>query len=213
MHETANLQMLNCGPSNEELRANNKAFILSKVNISYYRSLYAFDVIKVQTWACESRGVSFYRCSRVWRGEELVAEMLAVFALVDTQTKKLCRVSDVAFGFDTEPDMIELDVPARFKIPPETDLGLRGEFTVMYSDTDANMHMNNTNYLDVICNHLPDTANERIVSAVISYNNEAPLGSTVKVYRGKDDDTYYFRTVREDGLTNSEALIITDKII
>lgn len=212
MHETSNLQMQEYGPSNDELRADNKAFILSKINLSFYSELHAFDRIKVETWAVESRGVSFYRCSRVFRNDDLVAEMVGVFALVDISSKKFCKVSDVEFGFTSEPNMLELDLPARFKIPESVDLGLIGEYNVNYSDTDVNMHMNNTNYLDVFCDHLPDTKNNRVITAIINYQSEAPLGATVKVYRGEDEDGYYFRTVRDDGNVNSEALIMTDRI-
>ena len=213
MHETANLQMKKYGPSNEQLRAENKAFILSKINLSFYRALHSHDIINVETWAVDSKGASFYRCSRVYRENDLIAEMVAVFALVDIKEKRLCRVSDVEFGFDSEPTMLELDLPARFKIPEETDLRLIGEYTVNYSDTDLNMHMNNTNYLDVYCDYLPDNKSSRVITAVISYQAEAPLGASVKIYRGRDDDgVYYFRTIRDDGSVNSESLIMTDRI-
>ena len=121
-------------------------------------------------------------------------------------------MSDVEFGFDSEPTMLELDLPARFKIPEETDLRLIGEYTVNYSDTDLNMHMNNTNYLDVYCDYLPNNKSSRVITAVISYQAEAPLGASVKIYRGRDDDgVYYFRTIRDDGSVNSESLIMTDR--
>ncbi len=213
MHETANLQMKKFGPSNDELRAMNKAFILNKINLSFYKSLKSFDVIRVETWAYESKGVSFYRCSRVFTGQDLAAEMVAVFALVDIKEKRLCRVEDIAFGFDTEPLMLELDLPSRFRIPEGTDMRLLGEYNVNYSDTDVNMHMNNTNYLDLFCDFLPDNKYERVICAVINYQSEAPLGCTLKVYRGQsDENSFYFRTVRNDGKINSESFIITDKI-
>lgn len=212
MHETSNLQLKEYGPSNDDLRKDGKAFILSKINLSFYKALRAFDNISVETWACESKGVSFYRCTRVLMGDDLVAEMVGVFALVDIENKSFCRVSDIKFGFEEEPTMLELDLPARFKIPSEVDLALQGEYTVSYSDTDENMHMNNTNYLDLFCNFLPDNKNNRVITAVINYQAEAPIGETVKIYRGEDDDVYYFRTVREDGLVNSESRIMVDLI-
>jgi len=212
MHETANLQMQHCGPSNDELRKQGKAFILSKINMSIYEQLHAFDSIKVETWAAESRGVSFYRCSRVFRGDELVAEMVGVFALVDIENKTFCRVNDVKFGFDTEDMMLELDMPSRIRIPDGLDLTLRGEHTVTYSQTDVNMHLNNTNYLDMFCDYLPNIKNKRVITVSINYSAEAPLGETLKVYCGEDDGTYYFRTVREDGKTNAEAIIIAEYI-
>ena len=202
----------NTARQTRRLRADGKAFILSKINLSFYRPLRAFDEIRVETWACESRGVSFYRCTRVLKDDELVAEMVGVFALVDIENKSFCRVSDVKFGFDEEPTMLELDLPARFKIPNEVDLALQGEYTVSYSDTEENMHMNNTNYLDLFCNFLPDNKNSRVITAVINYQAEAPIGQTVKIYRGEDDDVYYFRTLREDGMVNSESRIMVDRI-
>ena len=138
--------------------------------------------------------------------------MVGVFALVDISSKKFCKVSDVEFGFTSEPNMLELDLPARFKIPESVDLGLIGEYNVNYSDTDVNMHMNNTNYLDLFCNFLPDNRNNRVITAVINYQSEAPLKETVKIYRGEDDDVFYFRTVRENGAINSESLIMVDRI-
>ncbi len=213
MHETSNLQLKTYGPSNEDLRKDNKAFILSKINLSFYSPLHAFDKIKVETWAVESKGVSFYRCSRIFRNSDLIAEMVAVFALIDTKEGKLIKVNDVEFGFDAIPEMLELDLPARFRIPEETDMRLIGEHTVNYSDTDMNMHMNNTNYLDVFCDYLPNNKYNRVITAVINYQAEAPLGSTIKVYRGQDDDgAFYFRTVRDDGKVNSESHIMTDRI-
>ena len=107
--------------------------------------------------------------------------------------------------------MLELDLPARFKVPAGVDLGLIGEYSVNYSQTDVNMHMNNANYLDVFCDYLPNNKNDRVVTATINYQAEAPIGDTVKIYRGEDDGAYYFRTVRSDGSVNAESLIITDK--
>ena len=46
----------------------------------------------------------------------------------------------------------------------------------------------------------------------ISFQNEAPLGEVLKVYRAVEDDTYYVRTIREDGKINSEAEVIVEKI-
>jgi acyl-ACP thioesterase len=213
MHETANLQLKKYGPSNDELRQENKAFILSKINLSFYSTLQSFDIIRVETWAAESKGVSFYRCSRVFKGQDLIAEMVAVFALVNTKEGRLCKVSDITFGFETESAMLELDLPARFRIPEDTDMRLLGEYTVRYSDTDMNMHMNNANYLDVFCDYLPNNRHNRIITAVINYQAEAPLDCTVKIYRGHDDDgAYYFRTVRDDGKVNTESFIMTDRI-
>ena len=84
--------------------------------------------------------------------------------------------------------------------------------TVSYSCLDRNGHMNNTRYLDLLCDHIPDFRSRMVTSIGIKFKAEAPLGETIKLYRAKMGDTYYFRTIRSDGQINIEAEIET-KII
>ena len=49
--------------------------------------------------------------------------------------------------------------------------------------------------------------NKRVAEITINYSSEAPEGDTLTVYRGEANGYYYFRTVRSDGKTNSEAEI------
>ena len=83
-----------------------------------------------------------------------------------------------------------------------------GTYTVNYGDLDQNCHMNNTRYPDMYSNFLP-LDGMRIKSISINYKNEARRGERLRVERadGADGKTYYFRTVRTDGLVNSEAEI------
>jgi acyl-ACP thioesterase len=81
-----------------------------------------------------------------------------------------------------------------------------GNYTVYYSDTDQNRHMNNTRYPDMYSNFLP-LDGKRIRSMSIAYMNEAPLGEVLSVEMAENDGFYYFRTVRSDGKINSEAQI------
>lgn len=210
MQEAANLQLFTYGPSYEDLHKSGKAFILSRINMSIYSPLHAYDNIKAETWGCESKGVSFTRCGRIYKGDSLVSELISVWALVDTESGKFCRVSDVKFGFECDGEVIDLDTPTRIKIPEEVNMGLVGEYNVRYSDCDINYHMNNTNYLDMYSNFLPPKDRQKIANISVSYQSEAKIDSVLKVYRGEYDGTYYFRTTTFDGKINSEAVITTD---
>ena len=66
--------------------------------------------------------------------------------------------------------------------------------------------MNNTRYPDIYATFMPMDG-MRIAEITINYANEAPEGDILTVYRGKANGYYYFRTVRTDGKTNSEAEI------
>jgi acyl-ACP thioesterase len=88
-----------------------------------------------------------------------------------------------------------------------------GTYTVNYGDLDQNCHMNNTRYPDMYSNFLP-LDGMRIKSISINYKNEARRGERLRVERadGADGKTYYFRTLRTDGLVNTEAEIELEEI-
>lgn len=204
MQETANMQMKHEGPSNEELREMDMAFLLSRINVSMYNPLFAGDEIEVTSWGCESHGVSFNRCYRIERGNDIIAEAASVWGLIGISDHRIVRVGAVEmhFGID-EP--LEIDAP-RVRIPRGLQLSLVGERQIVYSDIDANHHMNNTNYPDMFCDFIPDMEGRRVTDMAISYIHEAPLGELLKVYTAYSDGVYYFRTVRSsDGQVNAEA--------
>jgi acyl-ACP thioesterase len=87
-----------------------------------------------------------------------------------------------------------------------------GTYTVNYGDLDQNCHMNNTRYPDMYSNFLP-LDNRRIKTISINYLNEAKRGEKLRVERadGIDGNTFYIRTLCENGKVNSEAeILLTD---
>ncbi len=210
LEETANLQMKSMGPSNEQLRADGKAFILSRLAVSIYKPLHAYDEIVGESWGCDSKGVSYYRCGRLLHEGNIAAEMVSVWALLDIESRRLCRVGEVPMGFDTDP-MLELDLPHHIRIPKDLPLSLMGERTVSYSDLDINQHMNNTVYADVLCDFVPHMCDKRVIGLSLHFVNEAKLGETIKVYCGESDESLFFRTVKEDGSVGIEAEMLLEQ--
>lgn len=210
MQEAASNCMFEDKPSYDELLERGYSFVLSRISVSVYSDIHANDEIEVETWACESQRYSFPRCYKVTRDGMTVAEACAVWALIDVQKNKLVRASDIELGYRTD-EPLELDITAKIHIP-EDRLSLVGERAVCYSDVDRNGHMNNTVYADMLCDFVFTHSFGRVSSMCISFLNEAPFGETLKVYKAADDDTFFIRTVREDGKTNIEAEIIIEKI-
>lgn len=209
MQETANLQLRSLGPTAEELTALDRAFILSRLNMSIYGEIYAYENITVSSWACESRGVSFNRAYQIRRGDELIAEAVSVWGLIGISDRHIYRVEDAELGFDVD-DPLELDAPRRVHIPKDMNLSLVGEKTVVYGDIDANRHMNNTNYPDMLCDFLPDVLQTRVTGFVLSYLHEGTFGHTLRVLRTETEGGYLFRTVDADGTVCLEAYVRTE---
>ncbi len=206
MQESANAQCYRMGPSLESLREEEGlAFLLSRFSAGFYETVRPYEKLTAETWGVESRGFSFHRCYRVFRGETVIAEATAIWALVQIETRRPVRVSEYKPNFDYD-EMLTLDTPPRIVFPAANPLKLMGEHTVSYGETDQNMHMNNTRYSDMLCDTL-DLRGKRIYRMSLNFLNEARLGETVNIYATHHGEHDFFRTVRADGKTNVEAQI------
>ena len=203
----AQSQLTAGGMSYDELRSRSRAFILSRIRLEVARPLRAYAPLTAVSYPSDSRGYSFFRCYELFSDGEAVARAISVWALIDTDTRSLVRVNDFDLGLKTLPPL-DLSL-SHFHLP--SDLADVGGYGVHYGDADQNMHMNNTKYPDMYSNFLP-LGGKMIKSITINYLNEAALGEKLRVCRALNDGKYYFRTVRSDGKTNSEAEIVLSDI-
>ena len=198
----AQCQLTESGMSYDNLKSQNRAFILSRVKLEVLKSLKAHTPITAITYPCESRGYSFLRCYALECEGELVARAISVWALIDTESRALIKVRDFELGLETLPQNGLILSPMNL---PSAMLDIGG-YGVHYGDVDQNRHMNNTKYPDMYSNFLP-LENKMIRSITINYSSEAQIGDKLRVQRGEDGGIFYFRTIRSDGKVNSEAQI------
>lgn len=212
MQETANHQLAAFGMTLDELRDTHAlAFLLSRITLRIYLPLYANDEITVQTWVCESRGLSFVRCFRILRGDEIIAEAYSIWALLNLNEKKLMPVS--AFPYEIEADpALEGEVAARVRIPSLSLMECVGDRKIVYSDIDYNGHMNNTHYPNMLCDFTPDICEKRITGMTLSFVREAAFGHTLQIFRGESEGGYFFRTVNEEGVVCLEAQVLCEPL-
>ena len=210
MQETANLHLRSCGMSLDDLRDQKKlAFILSRIAIRIYDPMYAYEEIDVETWVCESRGMSFHRCFRILRQDTVIAEAFSVWALLDLGEKKL--LPSTAFPYQIEPELpLGQEMAVRVRLPAMSLMEYVGDRKIVYSDIDYNGHMNNTHYPDMLCDFTPDIHRKRVIGLTLSFLHEAAYENTLKVYRDAREGGYYFRTVNGEGTTCLEASLVTE---
>ena len=203
----AQSQLTDNGLSYDELKNRKRAFILSKIKMEFTETVRAYEKLTALTFPCESRGYSFLRCYALEKDGKTIGRAVSVWALIDTDTRSLVKVSDFELGLETYSP---LDITLT-RIAHPTELITVGTYKVEYGMVDQNRHMNNTCYPDMYSSFLP-LENKRIDSISISYLAEAPKGDTLTVQRGVLGDTFYFRTIRSDGKINSEAEIQLSEI-
>ncbi len=201
-------QMIKYPPSNDDLRKEGKGFLLSRAVIEIKKELRDGDTCEGYTFAAaNSRGLSFNRCYQLVKDGEVVANIFTVWALLDFEEKKLLRVEENT-GIGGEPEeALTMDIPLRVRMPRAEEHTEVAKRRVVYSDTDLNGHMNNTKYLNMLCDFVDGIEKRHLRGINISYVTEAPFGEELTVYRKDDGDVCYFKTVRSDGKINCEAVL------
>lgn len=213
MQETANHQLRDEKPSYYELFDMGLAFVLSRINIKIHKPLYRYDTFESSSWHCQSKGVTFQRCYELTKDGEVYAQANSAWGLVNIEDKSIKKVDEIDLDKYTKDEAYEPINKLRFKIPNDANLQLVGKKTVMYSEIDVNMHMNNRHYPYMICNYLPDVQNLFVTEMGISFLSEAPYGCELEVWRSDlCDGYYYFRTIN-DGKVNIEAKVKVEPFV
>ena len=208
MQEAAHGQFDEAGNNIKTMRTEkNLGLWVTRIAISVYDKIGEDDVVCARSSPThDSRGLMFNRCYQLVRGDEVVAEAISVWTLLDTKEMKPIRFSDTDFGMPFE-DPLEISAPARFPFPRDMELVEAGHHKVRYSDIDYNQHLTNTRYPNLICDMLPSLEGKRVSEFSISFVNQAETGEDLAFLVGEADGAYYVRSLRSDGKVNVEARV------
>lgn len=192
MQDAGNMQMSTERPSYDEVFESGKAIMLNRLDMNVLEEIHLDEVLTAASWPCPSRRATFLRCYGMWRGEgadrKLVAEISSQWSLVSIEDRRILSIDQVDFSNFTYGDY-QAAAPGKFKISPDTEEGMELVLKrkVGYSDADCNGHMNNTYYLNVLCDLIPEleAGTHRVSSVRIHYSKEAVVGETIAVYRSQ----------------------------
>ena len=216
MMETAMCQMRDRKPTYGELFHRDQAFILTRVTIEIFHQIRQFTEIEVHTWNCPAKGVTFNRCFEVYCEGRLMARCHTVWGVVSPASGKLWKASEVDLSNYESEEALEMNLPTRLRFAKDLTFEPVGTKKVLYGEVDMNMHMNNTYYMDVLWNHIPDILNKEVTSICLRYHAEAPLGADLQIQmttlptpHSEDnaaEETYCFKTF-VNGELNLEAMV------
>lgn len=202
--QAGNAQMSAEKPTYDDLMAEGKAFMLSRLDLEVYETLHSDVNYVVSSWPCESQRATFFRNYSIEKDGRRLALISSYWVLVELETRRLLKVDDLDMSNYYIGPFEELHKD-KFKIPKDMELHEVGKKEICYCDLDGNGHMNNTYYLDVLSNYIPELpeGTHRIKSVRLHYSKEAPFGDVITIFRGIDDEgAYYFKTVKASGEMN-----------
>ena len=189
------------GLNDELYAATHTAYVLAKLALHIDRTPRVDETLTVTTRperckrAVNKRVTFFYDAA----GQQ-VAVLDSRWVLIDTDKRLILRKHPEAFN-DCWAEDVPFELPMKMvKAAPE-DCAPAGEYTATYSRCDMNGHMNNTRYVDILCDALPwnvwDEGEVRDLK--VYYHREVPRGASFALLQAQTGEKqYYFCGQREE---------------
>ena len=189
------------GLNDELYAATHTAYVLAKLALHIDRTPRVDETLTVTTRperckrAVNKRITVFYDAA----GQQ-VAVLDSRWVLIDTDKRLILRKHPEAFN-DCWAEDVPFELPMKMvKAVPE-DCAPAGEYTATYSRCDMNGHMNNTRYVDILCDALPwnvwDEGEVRDLK--VYYHREVPRGASFALLQAQTGEKqYYFCGQREE---------------
>ena len=189
------------GLNDELYAATHTAYVLAKLALHIDRTPRVDETLTVTTRperckrAVNKRITFFYDAA----GQQ-VAVLDSRWVLIDTDKRLILRKHPEAFN-DCWAEDVPFELPMKMlKAAPE-DCAPAGEYTATYSRCDMNGHMNNTRYVDILCDALPwnvwDEGEVRDLK--VYYHREVPRGESFALLQAQTGEKqYYFCGQREE---------------
>lgn len=164
-------------------------FVITRMKQVFYSSIRDYDEISIKTSSRVIKGAVFTRDYCVTRCGETVAEASTQWALIDLDSRRICRPSVYADYFDVQEELCSF-TDIKKSVMPESFDG-KATYRVVFSDIDENYHMNNTRYTD-ICLDVIGGIDGGIGEISVDFLSEARLDDELVIHWSEDDGTYFF---------------------
>lgn len=179
-------------------RERHNAFLVGKQALRVWRMPGRAEKIDLNT-ACEvfKKGTMKRLTTITSETGEKLALVDCRWMIVDTEAGRILRTP----GW-TMPDFQNDDLPEELPqiVHKSQPLTAAGERRASYSMCDLNGHINNSLYLDIACDALPQEVVEAapLSFASIKYHREVPMGQTVQVFYAPSGNGWYVLGRREE---------------
>lgn len=165
------------------------AWVLTRMSLRMFAYPRIGDTIQVSTWPLKPTRLTFLRQFQFHdaQGNEL-GRASSQWILFDINERIIRRPSVLGdYPYDPQAEAL-LDEPGKIRLPQDMDEGATRQ--VMYSEVDMNGHMNNTKYLNWICELYPSEflRENRMESIKINYIAEPYIDQQVDVLQKETDE-------------------------
>lgn len=149
------------------------------------------ETISLESWPGETMHVFFPRFYRMLDKNGIpILSASALWMLIDAKKRSFIFPQQEGIIVPGETTGNEISLPSGIRALPTEE---KTHFTVPYSHTDINGHMNNIRYIDECENRIPQIAAEKNLKEIsVEYSHEIRLGEGMDISLGRDGNVYFF---------------------
>lgn len=194
MQETAGWHSTSLGLDPGTMDSWGIAWVVTRLKVEFSRVPVSGETVTVETWPLPSRHMFFPR-SHVFtdaQGNE-VGRAHSLWAIIDLSTRRIIKSEQVVAHMpDTADLQPALGMPATVRALPGDPV--IGTVQPRFTDLDANVHVNNTKYLDWCANALDmEIMREKYITAFdVNYDAEICYGTTIRTELNVEGDAFSF---------------------
>ncbi len=155
------------------------------------------EPVVLTTWPGRNMHLFFPRYFRMNSANgTFLLDASSVWGLMDASTRSLVFPEEHGIRIDEAPEA-PLPMPKRPVLPEMEEAGV---FTVPWSYTDLNGHMNNTRYFDLAEDRMPPSLRKKEIRRIrVEFSAEAAEGTDIRLYAAASENTYCMEGKTEGG--------------
>lgn len=198
MQECAGWQLDSLGLPYDRLYEEGFVFVIVSIGAKFYHMPEMEQPVTFETWPIGVKGARFHRNYRVLAGEQLLCEAASHWVLIDPHSRKILRPSAFPHSLPLVDRPVDVDGGGHITMPE--DLQPLESKRVRYSDVDANGHLNNVKYADIVMDYGPfDPFQSRTAELYLSMTGEAYPGEVIRLAGKREEHTVYVRGEHDRG--------------
>ena len=181
--------------------------VIVRNNVRFYRLPKYEETVTALTCAPRYDGLFFVRYYSL-KDEDgsVLADACSYWTLMDSEKKRIIRPGHHDDTYLPRVEAFSVTAPVPAKLTPPEDMTEVGRRVVYRHDIDQYGHLNNTRYVDILCDFLPE--GERLSELEMNYSRELPPGAEFSVMT---DGRGFFAFTREGAVCFS-ARTRTEKL-
>lgn len=181
----------------EELREKGKGWVLNAWQIIVNRYPAMGENVRIETWPTGFEGIYGTRNFRLsTKDGEVLAYANSIWVFMDMKKGRPIRPTEEDIqDYITEPAMKMDYAPRKVTLPKECESG--EAYPVLRSQIDTNLHMNNSQYIQIALEVVPDCVHAKQIR--VEYKKSAVFGDMIHTKITREEDRTVVQLTDENG--------------